>query len=105
MAKDSKGHGSDKRGGGFSVDPKAGPTAVQKAVAAREMYGSRDPRTIAAMHNVPTAHLGAFKVQALALDRAGKPWATQKSYGNRAVAERVAQHMRQDGGYTRVRTK
>lgn len=103
MAKDAKGHGSDKRGGGFSVDPKAGPTPVQKAVAAREMYGSRDPRTLAAMHGIPTGHLGQFKVQALALDRAGKPWATAKRYGNKTVAERVAQGMRADGGYTRVR--
>lgn len=102
--KDAKGHGSNGNGRvGFNIDPKTGPTLAQKAVAASVMYGSRDPRTIAAMHNIPTGQLGAFKVQSLALDRAGKPWATTNRYGNRAVAERVAQHMRTDGGYTRVR--
>lgn len=65
-------------------------------------HGS-DARTIAAMHNIPTGHLGAFKVQALDTKLAGNSWGTVKRYGNRAVAERVAQHMRTDGGFTRVR--
>lgn len=59
--KDAKGHGSDARGGrvGFNVDPKTGPTPAQKAYAAREMYGSNDPRTVAA-----AAHqTGVEKVQ------------------------------------------
>lgn len=47
---------------------------------------------------------GRFKVQSLALKNVGQPWATVKAYGNRAVAERVAQHMRTDGGYTRVKS-
>lgn len=104
MAKDAKGHGSNGRGRvGFDVDPKTGPTPAQKAVAASVMYGSRDPRTIAAMHGIPTGQLGAFKVQSLNTKLAGAPWGTVKRYGNRAVAERVAQYMRGDGGFTRVR--
>lgn len=57
---------------------------------------------IAAQHGIRG---GPFKVQSLALGRVGKPWSTQKAYGNKAVAERVAQHMRTDGGYMRVRAK
>lgn len=78
MAKDAKGHGSDAHG-------------------------------IAAMHGIPTAHLrsygGPHKVQTLALGHAGPPWATQKSYRNKTVAESVAKGMRTDGSYTRVKTK
>lgn len=48
---------------------------------------------------------GPHKVQQLSLGRTGQPWATAKSYGNKTVAESVANHMRTDGGYTRVLTK
>lgn len=77
--KDSKGHGSDARAAQALANghPKAAP-----------------PRT----------H-GAFKVQAFSSKLAGSSWGTKKSYGNRATAERVAQHMRTDGGYMRVRSK
>lgn len=77
--KDAKGHGSDARAAHALANghPKATP---------------------------PRAH-GAFKVQALNPKLAGSPWSTQKSYGRRAVAERVAQHMRTDGGHMRVRSK
>lgn len=67
-------------------------------------HGS-NPRGIAAMHGISTAHLGPHKVQSLDTGRVGQPWATQKAYGNKTVAERVAMHMRTDGGYMRVRTR
>lgn len=47
---------------------------------------------------------GPHKVQSLDTNRVGQPWATAKSYGNKTVAERVANFMRTDGGYMRVRT-
>lgn len=116
--KDAKGHGSDKRGGvgDFSRQQLLanyatmhGTAAATKAAARLpvdrpdvKMTGQAHVARIAQAHNITG---GPFKVQALDTSRAGKPWATAKSYKNRTVAERVAQGMRQDGGYTRVRTK
>lgn len=45
-----------------------------------------------------------FKVQELALDmHIGAPWRTVKAVGNKTVAERIAQNMRADKGYVRIR--
>lgn len=75
--------------------------------SARHEAGLAKVVSIAAQHGIPTSHLsgGPHKVQTLALGHSGQPWATQKAYRNRVVAERVAQYMRTDGGYTRVKTK
>lgn len=63
---------------------------------------SRGALAVAAQHRIPTGHL---KVQRLALDRAGPPWATVKSVRNRTVAEHIAKYMRTDGAYMRIHTK
>lgn len=106
MAKDAKGHGSDAHG----IAAMHGiPTAhLRPGQFTREqlihnyavMHG-----TAAATKAAPRLTGGRHKVQTLALGHAGPPWATQKAYRNRTVAERVAGHMRTDGGYTRVKTK
>jgi len=46
-----------------------------------------------------------YKVQELALDThiIGAPWRTIKAVGNKTVAERIAQNMRADKGYVRIR--
>lgn len=45
-----------------------------------------------------------FKVQQLALDtQIGAPWRTVKAVSNRTVAEKIAQNMRADKGYMRIR--
>lgn len=75
--KDAKGHGSDKGGFGGGISHVA---------------------RIMQRHNIQG---GPFKIQSLNTALAGKPLATIKTYKNRAVAERVAQGMRQDGGYVR----
>lgn len=101
MAKDAKGHGSEQRGGIA--------TPASKALLARMIAEQHGPASIAAQHGIPVRHLapqissGPFKVQSLAPQRAGTPWATERAYGNRTVAERTAQNMRADGGYTRVK--
>lgn len=105
--KDAKGHGSDGKGGvAFNVNPKTGVTAAQRAAAAREMFGSEGGAAklarIAQQHGIQG---GPFKVQTLALDRVGQPWATKKSFRNNTVAETVAKHMRTDGGYMRIKAK
>lgn len=74
--KDSKGHGSES--------------------------GHARVAAIAAQHGIKG---GPFKVQSLALSRAGQPWSTKLAYRNKAVAERVAQHMRTDGGYMRIKVR
>lgn len=91
--KDAKGHGSNSRGGalGFWEHPVPAASSGVAKVAA-----------IARAHGISG---GPFKVQALNLRTAGPPWQTAKAYRNRAVAERVAQHMRTDGGYTRVKMR
>lgn len=77
--KDAKGHGSEGRGG------RPGQTHVAQ---------------IAAQHRISG---GPIKVQSLNTKLVGSPWQTDKRYGNRTVAERVAQHMRTDGHYVRVK--
>lgn len=78
--KDEKGHGSNGRGG-FS----GAISHVARIMQAHNIQG------------------GPFKVQSLDTSLVGKPWATAKTFKNRTVAERVAQGMRSDGGYTRVK--
>ena len=127
--KDAKGHGSNPRGTapGYAGRDQLGRTYTQ---ALRDhdrfpkqnpnMPNSEDYRTppgsgggginvingqgkvarIAQQHGIQG---GPFKVQSLDTKLAGTPFKTEKSYRRRAVAERVAQHMRTDGGYTRVK--
>lgn len=65
--------------------------------AAANVLGAGHPKA------APAPVHGGFKVQSLDTRLAGTPWKTEKRYGNKTVAERVAQHMRTDGGYTRVK--
>lgn len=111
--KDAKGHGSDGRGG--HVPGKMTPQQVKEVLnraANAPKYGEPLSKTldrwsgqthvaqIAAQHKISS---GPIKVQSLNTKLAGSPWQTAKRYGNRTVAERVAQHMRTDGHYVRVK--
>lgn len=104
--KDAKGHGSDPRGGSgvrFNVDPKTGTTPGQRAIAAREMFGSTGQAKVARIAQAHGIQGGPFKVQSLNLKLVGQPFKTVKSYRNNTVAEHVAKYMRTDGDFTRVR--
>lgn len=91
--KDSKGHGSAGKGvGNFTRQELIRNYGVMHGTAAMTKAAARLPKG------------GPHKVQSLDTNRAGQPWATAKSYGNKTVAERVANYMRTDGGYMRVRT-
>lgn len=90
--KDAKGHGSNPRGALGFWSHESAPVASGVAHVA----------SIARAHGIAG---GPFKVQSLNTKLLGRPWQTDKAYRNRAVAERVAQHMRTDGGYTRVRMR
>lgn len=129
--KDAKGHGSNKRGGSAPrvVPDKtvAGATHALvgndgKVIARLYSEGSpawREPGAlaVAAAHGIPTAHLapapkqttntnaGPFKVQSLDTKRVGQPWATQRSFRNNTVAERVALRMAADGAHMRVKVR
>lgn len=116
MAKDAKGHGSEKQGGSggvgnFSREQLLQNYAAMHGTAAATKAASRLPISVGGISHVArimqshNIQGGPFKLQSLDTSLAGKPWATSKTFKNRTVAERVAQGMRSDGGYTRVRTK
>lgn len=119
--KDAKGHGSNSRGGGAPrvVEDRSVPGATHALIGGdgkvigrlysqgspawrEEGTGASKVARIAQAHGIQG---GPFKVQSLALNRVGTPWATQKSYRNNTVAEHVAKYMRTDGDYTRVKTR
>lgn len=120
MAKDAKGHGSDARGGAvrnYADVMKRNPgygNLRAKGDAFNAVHPDDRQAALALANGHPKADAapvhggmrgGPYKVQSLNTKLAGKSWRTEKGYGRRAVAERVAQHMRTDGGYTRVRRK
>lgn len=113
--KDAQGHGSNTRGGAVKnyaavMARNPGYNNLRAKLDAFNRVHLDDRQAAMALANghpkadKVAAH-GAFKVQELALKRAGTPWATKKAYGRRATAEKVAQNLRVDGGYTRVKVK
>ncbi len=90
------------------------PTPYNKNYATAELGGAH---AVAAAHGIPTDHLapaptqrvntnaGPYKVQSLDTNRTGQPWATQRSFRNNTVAERVALRMAADGGHMRVKVR
>lgn len=86
--------------------PSVGASLRAAAAAERDRLAGPGQHAVARIAQQHGIKGGPFKVQSLNTKLAGQPWAgTGKGYGRRAVAERVAQHMRTDGGYTRVKHK
>lgn len=105
--KDAKGHGSDARGGDAAKEAVRQIGGIGRAKIANIINNSSGEAHVARIAQAHGIQGGPYKVQGLdaSPNRAGQPWATQKQYTRRAVAERIAQHMRTDNAADLVRVK